>query len=137
LSRTKAAVAVGVTKKTVCEWMRLARSGKSPPHLAFRTAVLEAEARFVADQLTVILRSATPHLIRTVRTRTRSDGQVVTEVTEREVSDWRAAAGLLKCAAAEEFGDHREELAKLKREVAELRQDLLSDAPARGWSADP
>ncbi len=121
LSRTRAAAAVGVTKKTVCEWMRLARLGRSPPHTAFRTAVLAAEAEFVAARLAAVVRAATPRRERTTRTTIYADGRVVTVVTERMASDWRAARWLLRCKAPDEFGDDRAELATLRRELAELR----------------
>jgi hypothetical protein len=124
LSRTKAAVAVGITKKTLFAWLQAGRQGRSRPHAEFRAAVLAAEAQFAAGRLAEVARAATPHRTRTTRTTTFPDGRVVTEVTERLAADWRAAAWLLKCKAPDEFGDDRAELADLRREVADLRKLL-------------
>lgn len=125
LSRTRAASMVGVSKKTICGWLRLGRRGRSGPHTQFLAQVLAAEARFIADRLAAVVRAATPRRARTVRTTTHADGRVVTEVTEQWESDWRAARWLLRCKDPDEFGDSRGEVDQLRREVADLSQ-LLS-----------
>lgn len=131
LSRTRAAAVVGITKKTSCWWMRLGRLGRSPPHAEFRTAVLAAEAEFVAARMAAVVRAATPRRARTTRTTTHADGRVVTEVTERVATDWRAAAWLLRCKAPDEFGEDRAEVSVLRGEVAELRRLLAGRTMAR------
>lgn len=68
LSRSKAARLAGVSKKSVCAWLKLGRSGRSSVHARFLADVLAAEARFVADQLAVVVRAATPRRARTTRT---------------------------------------------------------------------
>ncbi len=126
LSRTQAASVVGVSKKTICGWLRLGRRSRSGPHAAFLTAVLAAEARFMAERLSAVVRAAAPRRARTVRTTTHPDGRVVVEVTERVQADWRAAAWLLRCKDPDHFGDCRGEVDQLRREVSKLRQ-LLSE----------
>lgn len=135
MSRTKAAAAVGVTKKTVCAWLRVGRRGRSRPHEQFLAAVLAAEARFVADRLAAVVQAATPRRTRAIRTTTHADGRVVTEVTERVEADWKAAAWLLRCKEPGEFGDSLGEVAGLRREVAELRR-LLARSPGEGRPAE-
>lgn len=122
LSRSKAARLAGVSKKTICAWLKLGRSGRSSVHARFLADVLESEARFVADQLAAVVRAATPCRRRVTRTTTRPDGSVVTVVTERVEADWRAAAWLLGCKDPDEFGADRAEVAVLRREVADLRR---------------
>jgi hypothetical protein len=127
LSRTRAAAAVGISKKTLFAWLRAGRYGRSRPHAQFRAAVLTAEAQFVAGRLAAVVRTGTPHRTRTTRTTTFPDGRVVVEVTERVAFDWRAAAWLLRTKDTDEFGNERgAELAALRREVADLRRLLAA-----------
>jgi hypothetical protein len=134
LSRTRAAVAVGISNKTLFAWLRLGRRSRSRPHADFRTAVLAAEAAFVAFRLAEVVQAAAPHRERTARTTTHADGRVVTEVTERVEADWRAAAWLLERREAGTFGKDRAEVARLRQELAELR-NLLARQPGKRWSA--
>ena len=96
-------------------------AGPARPPTEFLAAVLAAEATFVAEQLSTVVRAATPRRTRATRTTTRPDGRVVTVVTERVEFGWRAAAWLLECKDQESFGPDRAEVVRLRREVAELR----------------
>ena len=129
LSRTKASALVGVSKKAVFEWLRLGRRADSGPHAEFLAAVLAAEATFVAEQLSTVVRAATPRRARTTRTTTFADGRVVTVVTERVQADWRTAAWLLGCKDPGGYGGGRENMSRLRSEVAELRRAVSSATP--------
>lgn len=126
LSRSCAAAAVGVSKKTIFAWLRLGRRGGSRPHAELLASAMRAEAQFVADRLAVVVRAATPRRTRAVRTITQPQGPAICEVTERVVADWKAAAWLLRCKAPDDFGDDRERISRLRSEVAELRQTISS-----------
>ena len=130
LSRTRAAAAVGVTKKTICAWLKLGRSGRSSVYAGFLADVLAAEARFVADQLAVVVRAAGPRTERITRTTTRPDGAVTVEVVERPAGDWRAAMWLLECKDPDGFGSDRRELAELRKELAEVRRSIAATSCA-------
>ena len=94
LSRTRAAQLVGVSKKSVCAWLKLGRTGRSERHARFLVEVLAAEAAFVASLLAVVVRAAWPPVERVAKTTTRPDGSESVEVMEKQVPDWRVAAGV-------------------------------------------
>ncbi len=127
LSRAKAAAAVGITSKTVCVWMRTGRPGGPTNYVHFVAEVRAAEAGFVARNVASVVRAAGPRIERVTKTTTGPDGSMTVQVTEREVSDWRAAMWLLQCKDPETFGSHRSELRALKRELAALRRLLTAD----------
>lgn len=137
LSRARAAAALRVSPKSVCRWLRVGREGGKAECVQFVQQVQAAEARFVADQLAVVVSAAGPRVERVTRTTTRPDGSMTVEVTEREVCDWRAAAWLLVHKAADTFGPHRRELAILRRELAQLRTLVRFCTLADGPTAEP
>lgn len=138
LSRAKAAAAVGVTPKTICLWLKAGRDGRGPTFVHFVHEVRAAEARFVADQLAVVVRAAGPRTERVTKTITRPDGTTTVEVTEWPAGDWRAAVWLLQCKDAEAFGSDRHELRAVRKELAELRQTLaaIQGSTASGVATD-
>lgn len=139
LSRAKAAAVVGITPKTVCLWMKAGREGRGANCVHFVHEVLAAEARFVADQLAVVVLAAGPRVERVTRTTTRPDGTVTVEQTEREAFDWKAAMWLLECKDRETFGPDRRELAELRKELVELRRAFATTqrSTTAGAASDP
>ena len=130
LSRARAAAIVGIAAKTVGRWFRAGWEGRSAAHVLFVREVRAAEARFVADQLAVVVRAAEPRVERVTKTTTRPDGAVTVEVVERPAGDWRAAMWLLECKDPESFGPDRRELADLGKELAELRRSIAATSCA-------
>jgi len=103
--------------------------GRGANCVHFVLEVLSAEARFVSDQLAVVVRAAGPRVERVTRTTTRPDGAVTVEVTEREVFDWRAAMWLLTCKDPDTFGSDRRELGELRKELGQLRRLVADGLP--------
>lgn len=120
LSLTKAARLLLLAPRTVWNWMTIGRNKKRGRYAELVRAVKKARAEFVADQLDTVVRAAKPTRQVIKKKICHKDGSETTVEIERVVSDWRAAWRLLEVKAPEEFGRHRLELKKLKKEMADL-----------------
>lgn len=116
----QAAGLVGTTKRSLLRWIeqgneeltRLAADPDAEPAddertrkcVTLVTAIKDAQARFVQENLLLIRRAATEAKTRKTVTRTDKEGNQVVEVTETTGGLWTAAAWLLERRNTAEFG---------------------------------
>lgn len=142
MSRNRAADLIGVHRTTVLNWIKMSRNGKGgKAYSTFSAEIAVAEAEFIRRNLKSVEKAATPRRGVVVKTTTRKtfdlDGNETgtSEVTERTVKrelDWGAAKWLLECKDRESFGPDRQEIAELKKQLADLSKLLHETLKRRG-----
>jgi hypothetical protein len=105
--RKYAAVACGISERTLSRYVAWGREGKSPKWVAFLAAIKNAESSSVCEH--------------------------VANINKASKKVWQASAWMLERLYPEYFGSERREIAELKTQLAELSKQV-SDI---GASAKP
>jgi hypothetical protein len=120
--RKYAAARAGVTPRAVELWVARGAKEKKGPYASFFSAMKKAEADRLAASVARIGRAAAGGQVieRTTTTTTRADGSSTTKTVEKvSRGEWTADAWFLERCHPDEFAGN-------KREVKELREQLVA-----------
>jgi hypothetical protein len=121
-----AAVAAGVSRSTFYSWQKLGRKRKTGRHREFVLAITRAESEAEVQAIAIVRQAMKGGQVVERHTRTKRDGSV--EITEKLArAEWTAARWFAERRHAERWGrKETEEIAKLARQIAQLRRVIYS-----------